>query len=45
MDAIKAACELFFSEGNHTWANFVAIINAFLTEIFGYVAKEEGWDA
>ena len=44
MDKIKAACEAFFTEEGHNWAGFIAIVNAFLTEIFGYVAKEEGWE-
>ena len=43
MDAIKAAAEKMFAE--QTWESFIALINEVLNAVFGFVAKEEGWDA
>ena len=43
MANIKAAFETIFAE--QTWESLIALVNVFLKEIFGYVAKEEGWDA
>ena len=43
MDAIKtAAADMFELK---TWESFIALITAVLNEIFGFVAKEEGWNA
>ena len=43
MKNIQAAFETMFAE--QTWESLIALVNTFLKEIFGWVAKEEGWDA
>ena len=43
MDAIKAAAEAMFEA--KTWESLIALVNVVLETIFGFVAKEEGWDA
>ena len=40
MDAIKAAAEAMFAE--KTWESLIALVNAVVAAIFGYVAEEEG---
>ena len=42
MENIKAAAEAMFEA--KTWESLIALVNAVLKEIFGFVAKEQGWE-
>ena len=41
MENIKAAAEAMFEA--KTWESLIALINAILAEIFGFIANDQGW--